>query len=166
MGTLPFHFGLMELNIDIHLLFALMNGKVSLAINKRLQENFTSAGVQITPEMWNVLICLYEEEYVAQSELCDTVFLDKVSLTRLLEAMEQQRYVYRMHNPRDRRAKFVYLTDKGRLIKEQAQLIAIRTLKEALAGLGMEDISICQEVLRRIFENTKPNKHKSVSASG
>lgn len=145
----------MELNLDIRLLFALMNGKVSAAINKRLQENFIKTGIKLTPEMWNILIYLYEEESVFQGDLCDAVFLDKSSMTRLLDNMERDRLVYRQINPKDRRSKYVFLTERGREMRDKAHLIAIRTLKEVLRGLGMEDISVCQEVLRRIFENTK-----------
>lgn len=145
----------MELNIDVRLIFALMNGKVSAAINKKLQRNFTQMGYNMTPEMWTILLHLSEEDNISQRKLCDTVYKDKPSVTRLLDTMEELKLVERHVNQRDKRSNLIRLTDKGRRIQEKTQIIAIRTLKQSLQGLGMEDISVCQEVLRRVFENTK-----------
>ena len=44
------------LDIDIRLIFAIMNGKVSSAINRKLQKNFNAADVNLTPEQWTVIL--------------------------------------------------------------------------------------------------------------
>lgn len=46
------------LDIDIRLIFAIMNGKVSSAINRKLQKNFSAADVNLTPEQWTVMLYL------------------------------------------------------------------------------------------------------------
>ena len=40
-------------------------------------------------------------------------------------------------------------------LEEKARLIANRTLMEALQGITVEELSVSQEVLRKIFFNTK-----------
>ena len=40
-------------------------------------------------------------------------------------------------------------------LEEKARIIANRTLKEALHGITVEELSVSQEVLRKIFFNTK-----------
>ena len=141
------------LDIDIRLIFAIMNGKVSSAINRKLQKNFVSAGVNITPEQWTVMIYLAERDGVTQQQLCNAVYKDKPSMTRLIDAMEQADLVVRQTNPLDRRANTVHLTRHGHEVKDKAQKIALVTLKEALRGLGMDDLRTCQGVLRTVFEN-------------
>lgn len=142
------------LDIDIRLIFAILNGKVSAAINRKLHKNFTENGLHITPEQWTILIYLSEQDGVTQQQLCVATYKDKPSMTRLIDAMERSNLVVRLTNPLDRRSNTVHLTRTGRELKERAQKIALRTLKESLRGLGLEDLRVSQEVLRRIFDNT------------
>ena len=39
-----------QFNFDIQLIFAILNGKVSAAINRKLSRNFRQNGLEITPE--------------------------------------------------------------------------------------------------------------------
>lgn len=142
------------LDIDIRLIFAILNGKVSAAINRKLHKNFTENELHITPEQWTILIYLSEQDGVTQQQLCVATYKDKPSMTRLIDAMERSNLVVRITNQLDRRSNTVHLTRLGREVKDRAQKIALRTLKESLRGLGLEDLRVSQEVLRRIFENT------------
>lgn len=45
-----------QFNFDIRLIFAILNGKVSAAINRKLYRNFRQNGLEISPEQWTVLI--------------------------------------------------------------------------------------------------------------
>ena len=40
--------------LDVKLVLAVMSGKVSSAINRRMYRNFRNAGIDITPEQWSV----------------------------------------------------------------------------------------------------------------
>lgn len=59
-----------QFNFDIQLIFAILNGKVSAAINRKLIRNFRQNGMEITPEQWTVLLFLWEKDGVTQQELC------------------------------------------------------------------------------------------------
>ena len=56
---------------------------------------------------------------------------------------------------KDRRTNLIHLTKDGKELEERARVIANQTLKEALRGITVEELSISQEVLRKIFFNTK-----------
>lgn len=143
----------MELDIDIRLIFAILNGKVSNAINKKLQKKFNEGELRLAPEQWAILAYLSKKDGVTQQQLCKATYKDKPSMTRLINAMERNSLVVRVINPDDKRANTIYLTRIGRSVKEKAQKIALRTLKESLRGLGAEELTVSQEVLRRIFTN-------------
>lgn len=149
------------MDIDIRLIFAILNGKVSAAINRKLLRNFSGEGLHITPEQWTVLIYLAEQDGVTQQQLCVATYKDKPSMTRLIDAMERNNLVVRITNKLDRRSNTVHLTHLGRETKDRAQKIAIRTLKESLYGLGLEELRVSQEVLRRIFMNTTGDMEQS-----
>ena len=74
-----------QFNFDIRLIFAILDGKVSAAINRKLYRNFRQNGLEISPEQWTVLIFLWEKDGVTQQELCNATFKDKPSMTRLID---------------------------------------------------------------------------------
>lgn len=144
-----------QFNFDIQLIFAILNGKVSAAINRKLSRNFRLNDMEITPEQWTVLLYLWEKDGVTQQELCNATFKDKPSMTRLIDNMERQHLVIRVPDKRDRRTNKIHLTENGKKLEEKSRFIANKTLKEALHGLTLEELRISQEVLRKIFTNTK-----------
>ena len=144
-----------QFNFDIQLIFAILNGKVSAAINRKLSRNFRLNDMEITPEQWTVLLYLWEKDGVTQQELCNATFKDKPSMTRLIDNMEKLHLVIRVSDKKDRRTNKIHLTETGKKLEEKARLIANKTLKEALHGLTLEELRISQEVLRKIFNNTK-----------
>lgn len=144
-----------QFNFDIQLIFAILNGKVSAAINRKLSRNFRKNGLEITPEQWTVLIFLWKKDGVTQQELCNATFKDKPSMTRLIDNMERQHLVTRLSDKKDRRINLIHLTPEGRKLEEQAHVVTRQTLQEALQGINAEELAIGQNVLRKIFFNTK-----------
>ena len=144
-----------QFNFDIQLIFAILNGKVSAATNRKLSRNFRQNGMDITPEQWTVLLFLWEKDGVTQQELCNATFKDKPSMTRLIDNMEKQHLVVRISDKKDRRTNLIHLTKTGKELEDMARFIANKALKEALHGLKLEELRISQDVLRKIFTNTK-----------
>ena len=73
----------------------------------------------------------------------------------LIDNMEKLHLVIRVSDKKDRRTNKIHLTETGKKLEEKARFIANKTLKEALHGLTLEELRISQEVLRKIFNNTK-----------
>ncbi len=144
-----------QFNFDLQLIFAILNGKVSAAINRKLSRNFRKNGLEITPEQWTVLIFLWEKDGVTQQELCNATFKDKPSMTRLIDNMERQHLVTRLSDKKDRRINLIHLTPEGKNLEDQAHIVTRQTLQEALQGITAEELTIGQNVLRKIFFNTK-----------
>ena len=144
-----------QFRVDLQLVFAILNGKVSTAINRKLSRNFRQDGIEITPEQWTILLSLWEKDGVTQQELCNATFKDKPSMTRLIDNMERQHLVVRISDKKDRRTNLIHLTKTGRELENKAYKIANTTLEQALEGLTTEELKIGQEVLRKVFTNTK-----------
>ena len=144
-----------QINFDMSLIFAILNGKVSAAINRKLYRNFREEGMELTPEQWTVLLSLWEKDGVPQQELCNATFKDKPSMTRLIDNMERQNMVVRIASKEDRRTNLIHLTRFGRELEERAHRAAHRTLEEALEGVTAEELRVSQEVLRKVFSNAK-----------
>jgi DNA-binding MarR family transcriptional regulator len=149
-----------QFNFDMHLVFAMMNGRVSAAINRNLYRNFRANGIDISPEQWTVLLYLWEKDGVTQQELCNATYKDKPSMTRLINNMEHRDLVRRDANDNDKRVNLIHLTEKGKGLEVRMRIITSRTLKNAFNGIANEDIDTCQKVLRQIFENTQDEASK------
>ena len=124
-------------------LYSFVTGKASIAIARRLQKKFNSAGLRITIEQWSVL---YH---------CNATFRDKPSITRLLDNLEKLQLVKRMASAEDRRINRICLTKTGLKLQEQSMMLAENTLNEALEGVAPEQIEICKKELQLIYDNLK-----------
>lgn len=144
-----------QFRVDQQLIFAILNGKVSTAINRKLSRNFRQEGIDISPEQWTILLSLWEKDGITQQELCNATFKDKPSMTRLIDNMERQHLVVRISDKSDRRSNLIHLTKTGRELENKAYKIANATLEQALDGISIENLKIGQEVLRKVFLNTK-----------
>lgn len=76
-------------------------------------------------------------------------------MTRLIDNMERQHLVVRISDKKDRRTNQIHLTKDGRELETKARRVANQTLKEALKGVKLEELSVGQELLKKIFFNIK-----------
>lgn len=140
---------------EIDLIFPIINGKVSMAINRKLHRSFRKEGIEITPEQWTVLSFLWKEDGVSQQKLCDATFKDKPSMTRLIDNLVKQNFVDRQTPKTDRRTNLIYLTKEGRDIEAKANKAVSETMESALAKLDKRDIENVRRLLKHVFENIK-----------
>lgn len=138
---------------DLNLIFPIINGKVSMAINRKMYRNFRKEGLDITPEQWTVLAFLWKEDGISQQKLCDATFKDKPSMTRLIDNLVKQQLVYRDTSPSDRRSNHIHLTTLGRSIKEKANSAVYDTMNSALAGIDEEGLMQVRTILKIVFGN-------------
>jgi DNA-binding MarR family transcriptional regulator len=134
-------------------LYSFITGKASIAIARRLQKKFNSAGIQLTIEQWSVLYQLWKEDGKSQQELCNSTFRDKPSITRLIDNLEKLSLVKRVSDEKDRRINKVFLTKNALKLQEDTMQLAEQTLNEALEGVPPDQVEMCKEVLQKVYEN-------------
>lgn len=144
---------ILDLNQDQGLIFPIINGKVSMAINRMMYRNFRREGLDITPEQWTVLAFLWKEDGVTQQTLCNSTFKDKPSMTRLIDNLTKQNLVYRNASTSDRRSNYIFLTELGRSIKDKANKAVYETMDAALAGIDEEGLKQVRFLLAAVFGN-------------
>ena len=144
-----------KIHYDLQLILAILGGKVSAALNRKLSRNFQSYNVDLTPDAWTVLLHLWRHDGMTQQELCHVTSRDKPGMTRLINAMERKGLVRRVSGETDRRENHIHLTQLARDIEGKARFVGYKTLKEALRGLSTEELKTAQNVLKRVFSNSK-----------
>ena len=142
-----------ELNIEM--VFALMSGKLSAAINRKLYRSFRKLSIDITPEQWTVLYYLWSRDGVTQQELCNVTFKDKPSMTRLIDNLEKQQLVVRSPGVKDRRINLMLLTDKGRELEVATKPLVTAIMRTALDGFSDREVEMAGRMLTKVFGNLK-----------
>jgi DNA-binding MarR family transcriptional regulator len=127
--------------------------RTALRLKRELAHAFTGHGYTVTPEQWAILNRLWEQEGLSQVELAELTFKDKPNVTRMLEVLEKQQLVFRQPDENDRRAYKVFLTQKGRDLKDKLIPLAEEVLERGLATLTRSDIEHLRKGLETIYQN-------------
>lgn len=148
------------LTIDYRLIFALMNGKVSTALRRRLNEDFRTAGLEINGDQWDVMAAISQHDICTQQDLCNATTLSKPTMSRIISGLENLKIIERRKARVDFRNNYINLTRKGIEMTIQAQAIAVKTLKESLKGLTKIDIMTSQHSLNTVLQNLQAKEQQ------
>jgi DNA-binding MarR family transcriptional regulator len=92
----------------------------------------------LTRSQWWVLNHLFRNNGVTQSELAEILEVEKPTLGRLLDRLEQKGWVRREADANDRRAKRVFLTQEVEPAIKAMRTAAAEMRRDAVAGLSAE----------------------------
>jgi DNA-binding MarR family transcriptional regulator len=117
-----------------------------------LNRRFKEAGHDITIEQFQVLLHLWEHDGLLQSDLAECTQKDKASLARTLDIMERKNLIIRIIADSDRRQKQVYLTNKGKTLKDVLLPQAIGQHMEYFEIIGEDNAEITRGILKQLIE--------------
>ncbi|MBV9532232.1 MAG: MarR family transcriptional regulator [Bradyrhizobium sp.] len=89
-----------------------------------------------TRAQWIVLYRLRAQEGLSQVDLADVLELQPISLVRLLDRLVEHGLLERRHDPKDRRANRLFLTERGRQL-----VYDLDSLRDAIASDVLQDVS-------------------------
>ena len=107
----------------------------------------------LTRSQWWVLTMLYAKEGVTQSELADFMELEKATLGRLLDRLEEKGWVERRTDVLDRRVNRLYLTDKVQEVMRALRKTAADVRNDALGDMGDSERERFVDTLLKIKTN-------------
>jgi MarR family transcriptional regulator, transcriptional regulator for hemolysin len=109
----------------------------------------------LTRAQWWVLTHLYRSNGVSQTELAETLEIEKPTLGRLLDRLEAKGWVKREHDAKDRRVWRVHLTDEVEPALRTMRAIAKDLRRDALTGIGAAERERFVDTLLAIKENLR-----------
>ncbi len=142
-----------EKEIDVEIVLALMSGKVTNAINRRLSRDLHKAQIDISPAQANILFVLWRNDGIIEKKISTATYKDKPSITRVIDNMEKMGLVCRKKAPKDRRINRIFLTEKAQQMKTKVKEVARQTVNDAFKGLDDKEISDVQRLMKMIFNN-------------
>lgn len=100
------------------------------AYDRRIRE------INLTRAQWWVLTHLYRSNGVTQTELAEVLEIEKPTLGRLLDRLEEKGWVRRAHDARDRRVWRVHLTKEVEPALRTMRELAAELRRDALSGIS------------------------------
>jgi MarR family transcriptional regulator, organic hydroperoxide resistance regulator len=131
------------------------------AVTKAYQPLLEKLG--LTYPQYLAMLVLWEGGDVTVKQVGERLFLDSGTLTPLLKRLEAMGLVHRARDPKDERRVRLTLTEKGKALHRDAQLIPGQIA--AAMGRPPEDLKAVRKELRRI-RNTLLDTRAAKEAAG
>ena len=112
-----------------------------------------AVGMGVTRAQWKVLFRLSRRPGLRQIELADMLDIEPITLSRIVDRLEEARLVERVADPADRRAWRLHVTAQARPLIEKLQAVGAALVADAFVGIDPADIEITRRVLERVREN-------------
>ena len=127
--------------------------RADLKLNNYYQKVVNPFG--ITVDQWEILVILWEEEGITQKDLAEKLYKDQTNIARMLFKLERKGFVHRVTHESDRRSLRVYLTAKGKDIKDDILGPSIEAYRKTIEGLSEEEVETFRRILAVMYNNVK-----------
>jgi DNA-binding MarR family transcriptional regulator len=111
---------------------------------------------------WRFFCVLWETDGLTQRELSDQVGVKEPTTVATLRGMEKLGYIQRQHKPDNKRKMYIYLTPKGRLLKNKIVPMAVEVNDVAVQDISVADIAATRRTLLAMIENLVHDEARSV----
>jgi DNA-binding MarR family transcriptional regulator len=132
------------------------------ALLRALQMRLTAHAVSLGH--WTFLRILWEKDGLTQSELSEQAGVMEPTTFTAVKAMETLGYVTRRQLPGNRKKVFVFLTPKGRALKDKLVPLAEEVNDVAVRGVSPAAVAATRQTLLSIIENLAADEAESASA--
>jgi len=126
-------------------------GETAHALRRAFDRRAATLGV--TRAQWKVLFRLSRQPGLRQIELADILDVEPITLSRIIDRLEEAGLVERRTDPADRRAWRLELTAKAEPLIAKLRTLAEALMDEAFAGLSNEELELMRAKLTKIRDN-------------
>lgn len=124
---------------------------VSRLLRRAFDEKARTIGV--TRPQWRVLTLLARREGINQGGIADLLEVEPITLSRMIDRLQEAGLVERRADPNDRRAWQLFLTDKATPIIAQLKDCAGELFEDALDGFSEAEEQQLSALLVRVQQN-------------
>lgn len=112
-----------------------------------------AVGYGLSAAQWRLLVRLVKDEGVAQARLAELLEIEPISVSRLLDRMEEGGWIERRPDANDRRVRMIFPTAKSRAAFAEVKSMAGEVYEQAMAGLPAQTRKATIEGLAAIVNN-------------
>ena len=107
----------------------------------------------LTRSQWRVLVHVYRREGVSQTALAQILEIEKPTLGKLVDRLEQKSWVKRHVQEGDQRARRLFITEQARPLIDQMEELAEAVHADALDGVADHETDQLHDTLLAVKSN-------------
>lgn len=138
---------------EIHKSIGFFLGRTCQAMKNATTRRFAENGLDVASGQFGVLMALWYRDGISQSQIIKLTCKEKTTLARLVSKLEQKDLIRRESDPKDKRSKLIFLTEKGRALKDEVVPLARAEQNAAVKGLSDAEIDTLKKLLDKIYYN-------------
>ena len=124
---------------------------IAIQTRKNYAQKLRDLGLHIGQEL--ALFHLWEQEGLTQSQLRNKIGTEASTMSNMLRKLESDEIVYRTPDERDHRITNVYLTDKGKQLREPIMNMWKQHEEELLQGIQPDQLRALHDTLKQMEGN-------------
>ncbi|MBV6648279.1 MarR family winged helix-turn-helix transcriptional regulator [Hoeflea alexandrii] len=136
-------------------------------VGRLLRRNFEKRGQEhgLSSAQWRLLVRVVREQNPTQARLAELMEIEPISVSRLVDRMEQGGWVKRCAHETDRRVNRVVPTDKSLAAYSTIKAVAADVFEEALTGVGEDQRQALMSALVVMVNNLSSDETATTSSN-
>ena len=110
------------------------------------------SGEDLTPMLYGVLVAVVEQPGSGQKQVAERMGVDVVNFGQMIDELEGKGLVERKIDPDDRRARKLYVTERGAALRRRLSPDLISAQQRLLAPLSPDERRALLDLLVRVIE--------------
>ena len=133
-------------------------------LRRTFDERVRSLG--LTAVQARLLLSLVKFPDNNQAFYAERIEVEPITLTRIVDRLEESGWVERVADPADRRARLLHLTDKSREIVEPLRRIVDGLVADMAEGLSARELDTLAALLEKVSANLSADRNMKDVANG
>ncbi|QPC93759.1 MarR family winged helix-turn-helix transcriptional regulator [Mesorhizobium sp. INR15] len=121
-----------------------------------------ASGLGLSSAQWRLFARVAKENGVAQARLAELLEIEPISVSRLVDRMEESGWIERRPDATDRRVRMIFPTPKASEAYAQVKSMAGEVYEEALVGVSPEARRVLIKGLEAMVQNLTDGETSSI----
>ena len=126
--------------------------RAARSLAHQLAEELRPTGVAIG--QWRVLLSLWSRDGMSQAELSREIAIEPPTMVRTIDRMARDGLVSRALDPDDGRLSRIYLTERGRSLRDELVPLAVAVNEEILKRLTANEARTLRRLLTKLLTDS------------
>ena len=129
-------------------------GECSKAVRDQVLQKIKESGYDVSPEQFTILVTLFYNDGMKQSDIIKTVNRDKTTVSRVLGRMIKNGLVSSRQLDKTSRENSIFITEKGKKIQQDLINATGSIYMQTLDSFSEKEIDFMNNLLLRMYKNT------------
>lgn len=118
--------------------------------------------IAVYPGQPIIIKTIAENEGISQKDLSKICYKRPATITTMIQKMENQGFIKRVQDDKDKRIIRLYMTEKGRQFHDECRNVSIDLIDRNFKGVTEEELDCVYNVLKKIRKNVETGEREEL----